>query len=88
MKYIINNEKSIKNTRERSRAKEIIKRQMGRLERITGNYPKPVTVDFYFNTVDRNEMMVSAVVNLRGDIIFLKEKGQQMEALLHDLFDR
>jgi DNA-directed RNA polymerase specialized sigma24 family protein len=88
MKYIINNEKSIKSEKERANAERIIAKQVDRLERITRTYPKPVTLDLYFNAVNRDRIMVSAVVNLKGDIIYLKEKGDDLDALLYSLFDR
>jgi RNA polymerase sigma factor (sigma-70 family) len=88
MRYIINNEKSIRNEAERETARKVIGKQVRRLDRITRNYPKPVVVDVYFNMADRNTYLVSAVVNLKGDMIYLKEKGQNIEAVLHSLFDR
>lgn len=88
MRYIINNEKSIRNEAERKAARKIIGKQIRRLDRITRNYPKPVVVDFYFNMADRNTYLLSAVINLKGDMIYLKEKDQNIEAVIHSLFDR
>ncbi|HDS07765.1 MAG TPA: hypothetical protein ENO05_09075 [Bacteroides sp.] len=88
MNYIIHNEKSIKNRHVRSEAREIIRKQMDRMGRITRGYPKAAVADIYFNAVGGSNYQVSVVVNLKGDMIYLKQKGSDMEALLHALFDR
>ncbi|MFO7932572.1 MAG: hypothetical protein R6U78_00705 [Bacteroidales bacterium] len=53
MRYILHNEKSIRNEAEREAARKIIGRQIRRLDWITRSYPKTVVVDFYFNMADR-----------------------------------
>ncbi|HER08782.1 MAG TPA: hypothetical protein ENO20_07705 [Bacteroides sp.] len=88
MKCIIHNEKSIISEHERLKARAIVDRQIERMGKITRNYPKTVVADLYFNAADKNNYIVSAVVNLKGEMVYIKEKGPNVESLLHALFDR
>jgi RNA polymerase sigma factor (sigma-70 family) len=88
MQYRIHNIKSIDNQDNRLKAKEIIERQILRLNNIAGNYPKPILLNIYFNKSDRVGYAVSGVIKLKEGIVFVKEKGVHMEAILHLIFDK
>ncbi len=88
MDYIIHNAKSIRVHEERKKAVSTIKKQMSRLKRLSENYPKNIVVDLYFNETSPRQYLVSAVINLKGEIMYVKQKGENVEALLYALFDR
>jgi len=88
MDYIIHNAKCIRAQQERETAVSTIKKQMSRLQRVAESYPKNIVVDLYFNEISRSQFMVSAVINLRGEMVYVKQKGENIEALLYALFDR
>jgi DNA-directed RNA polymerase specialized sigma24 family protein len=88
MNYIIHNAKCIPDQDERNRVLAIIKKQMSRLEKVGDNYPKNIVVDLYLHEISNNQLMISAVVNLKGEIVFVKQKGENPDALVYALFDR
>lgn len=88
MDYIIHNAKCIRAQEERKKVLSTIKKQMNRLKRVAENYPKNIVVDLYFSEISQFQYMVSAVLNLKGEIVYVKQKGENLDALLYALFDR
>lgn len=88
MKYIINNAKCINDKKLQQKAKQLINRQTSRLSRLINNYRKPVTINIFFNRIDKITYQVSAVVVLREHLIYLKEHDTDIEAGIYKLFDK
>jgi DNA-directed RNA polymerase specialized sigma24 family protein len=88
MNYLIHNAKCIQDQGERKRVLATLKKQMTRLQRLGENYPKHIVIDLYFNEISNTQYMISAVVNLKGEIVFVKQKGENLDALVYALFDR
>ncbi len=88
MEYKINNLKCIKDKHEKQAARELIDQLTGRLERVADNYPKPVVVNIFFNKTDNINYQVSIVANLKEHVVYIKEKGKEIEAVLYTIFDR
>ncbi len=88
MNYIIHNAKCIQDQGDRRRVSATIRKQMKRLQSVGENYPKNIVVDLYFNEIGHSQYMISAVVNLKGEIVFIKQKGENLDALVYALFDR
>lgn len=88
MHYKIHNEKSIESKEARRRVRKIIDRQFPRIERLAGNYPKTLLVNIYINKRDRVSYDVSSIIKMREGIVFVKEKGDNIESILHILFDK
>ncbi len=88
MQYRIHNLKSIDNKAHRSKARKIIDRQVSRMATIAGNYPKPLLLNFHINRSDRINYSISCIIKMREGIVFVKERGDHIEAMLHQLFDR
>lgn len=88
MDYIIHNAKCIRAQDERRSALATIEKQMTRLQKVVEHYRKKIVVDLYFNVVSHIQYQVSAVISLNGEIVFVKQKGENLDALLYALFDR
>jgi DNA-directed RNA polymerase specialized sigma24 family protein/ribosome-associated translation inhibitor RaiA len=88
MQYKVHNIKTLENKNDRNRAQKIIRKQILRLEHIEGNYPKPIRVNIYFNRSDRINYVVSCIIKMKEGVVFVKEKGQNTEAIIHGVFDR
>lgn len=87
MKYKIYNTICIKDKNERNNANVLIKKQVPRIERVIKSYPKNLRVDFYFNQTDKLNYSFSALIKLKEGIVFVKEKGENIEAIIYSLFD-
>lgn len=88
MKYILNNTKCLNDKNLHRKVKQVVKKQMNRLSRLTDNYRKPVTVNIFFNQIDNVTYQISAVVVLKQHVIYLKEKETDIETGIYKLFDR
>ena len=88
MRYKIHNAICIKDKDVRKNAKVLIKEQITRIERIVKSYPKNLLVDFHFNQDDRLSYSFSALINLKEGIVFVKEKGENIESIIFLLFDK
>lgn len=88
MQYLIHNEKSIETKEQRKRIKETIKKQVQRLNTIEGNYPKPLLVNIHINKSDRINYTVSCSIKMKEGIVFVAEKGDNIEAIVYTLFDK
>ena len=88
MRYKIHNAVCIKDKDERKKAKALIKEQIQRIERVVQNYPKNLIVDFHINQDDRLSYSVSALINLKEGLVFVKEKGENIEGIVFSLFDK
>jgi DNA-directed RNA polymerase specialized sigma24 family protein len=88
MRYKIHNAICIKDEDDRNDAKALIKEQIHRIERVVQNYPKNLLVDFHFNQDDRLNYSLSALINLKEGIVFVKEKGENIEGIIFSLFDK
>jgi len=87
MNYMIHNEDCIQSDFQRQELREIVRRQMGRLSGADPNYPDSIAVDLYLDKPDRETFQVSAIVNLKDEIIYLKEEGRNMDYILRSLFN-
>ena len=88
MRYKIHNAICIKDKDDRNRAKALIKEQIPRIERVVQSYPKNLLVDFHFNKDDRLSYSFSALINLKEGLVFVKEKGENIEGIIFSLFDK
>ena len=88
MRYKIHNAICIKDKDDRKNAKALIKEQIPRIERIVQSYPKNLMVDFHFNQDDRLSYSFSALINLKEGLVFVKEKGENIEGIIFSLFDK
>lgn len=87
MKYIINNVKCISDKKLQQKVKKLIRKQTNRISQIAVNYRKPITVNVFFNQIDKVTYQISAMVALRENVIYLQEKDTNIEAGIHRLFD-
>jgi DNA-directed RNA polymerase specialized sigma24 family protein len=88
MQYKIHNAKSIDEKDQRQKAKKIIQKQFERLQNIEGNYPKSLYASLYLNKSDRVNYVVSCTIKMKEGMVFVKEKGDHMETVLHTMFDK
>jgi DNA-directed RNA polymerase specialized sigma24 family protein/ribosome-associated translation inhibitor RaiA len=88
MQYKVHNLKTIENRDDRSRVQKMIRKQILRLQHIEGNYHKPIHADFYLNRSDHIHYMVSCIIKMKEGVVFVKEKGDKIEAVIHLVFDR
>lgn len=88
MQYKIHNAKSIENKDCRNKARKIINRQILRVRNIAGNYPKPLLLNIYFNKSDRVNYVVSCTIKMKEGMVYVKEKGDNIESILHVVFDK
>jgi len=68
-------------------AKRWAQEQMKRIGQAVANQVLPAVVDLYFSKGDPYGLMVSAIINLHGDIIFLKQQGHDLQSTLGALSD-
>lgn len=88
MKYKLHNAASIREKEDREKSKTLIKKQITKIERIADSYPKNLQVDLYFNSPDKLNYSLKALVKLKDGVVLIKEKGENTEAIIHSLFDR
>lgn len=88
MQYILNNVKSLNDKNLKKRVNHIVKKQTNRLSRIADNYRKPIVINIFFNQVDNITYQVSALVELREHVLYLKEQDTNIEAAIYKLFDK
>lgn len=88
MNYLIHNADSVFNAREQEEARSLIEKHMHRILQVISNTSRPYAVDIYFDKEDKARFQVSAIVNLNGDIIYLRERAYDLISSLEFLFDR
>lgn len=88
MKYVIHNEKVIRNKRSRDNALKVIDKQVERLGRFVEQYPKPLTLDIYFNQYNKTTYIVSAFIKLKEGVVYVKDKGTDLPPTIYLLFNK
>jgi DNA-directed RNA polymerase specialized sigma24 family protein/ribosome-associated translation inhibitor RaiA len=88
MEYIVHNEKIIENKKHRNEIRGVINKQVQRINRITDNYHKPLCAEIYLNKISDGQYMVSCTVGLKEGVVFVKENGEDLTAMVYKLFDR
>ena len=87
MQYKVHNLKTVEDRDDRSRVQKMIKKQILRLQHIEGNYHKPIHADIYLNRSDHIHYVVSCIIKMKEGVVFVKEKGENIEAVIHLVFD-
>jgi DNA-directed RNA polymerase specialized sigma24 family protein len=88
MEFRVHNTKIIENKEQRRTAERIIEKQSRRLQNIGSNYPKPLRLNIHFNKSDRINYLISGIIKLSDGVVFVKEKGDNIESILYILFDK
>jgi DNA-directed RNA polymerase specialized sigma24 family protein len=88
MNYLIHNLESVFSDKEQERTRIRVKEHIQRIGQVINNHSRPVVMDFYFSWEDKTSFMVSSIINLNGDIIYIREKGHEIESCLESLFNR
>ena len=88
MRYKLHNIKIIPIKKQRQKIKELLDEKVKRLEKFVASYPKPLKLNVYFNKISSYEYMVSFVIQLKSGVIYLKEKGKEVESLINILYDK
>lgn len=88
MKYKVYNTICIKDENDRKSALALIKKQIPKIEKIVKSYPKNLRIDFHFNRYDKLNYSFSALIKLKEGLVFVKEQGENTEAIIFSLFDK
>jgi DNA-directed RNA polymerase specialized sigma24 family protein/ribosome-associated translation inhibitor RaiA len=88
MKYKIHNLKCVKEKVDIKSINDLIQDQIRRFDRISSNYSSPLHANIYFNKEDKRISVVSLSIKLKDGILFIKEKGESVEATIYILFDK
>ncbi len=88
MDYLVHNPDGSLHQEELTLANSWVEEQMDRIGQVVENQTLPVVVDLYFSKGDSYGLMVSAIINLHGDIIFVREQGRDLQATLGSLSDK
>ncbi len=88
MNYLIHFAQSFKNPDHRKLVKEIVDSQARRLSGIGDRHFRSAVTDLYFDNESGNVLKILAVVNLNGEILYLKEQGTRLDRIVLSLFDR
>lgn len=88
MNYLIHQTGEVFSEQEQSLARLLIEEHVLLLGQHIANHTRPVVMDFYFSRENQDTLVVSSIVNLDGDIIYIRETGDELNATLQSLFEQ
>ena len=88
MKYKIYNDSIIHNDDARRKFKNLIKKQASRLDHLSSGYPQELVLNLHFNKASKDNYLITAIIKLKHRTLIVKQSGDQIESMVHTLFDR
>jgi DNA-directed RNA polymerase specialized sigma24 family protein len=88
MKHIIYNDSIIEQDDERKNIKNLIKRQVNRLDHFSSGYPKELVLNLHFARATKDNYLITAVIRLKQRTLIVKQSGDNLESIVYALFDR
>ena len=88
MKYKIYNDSILKHDDERRTFKDLIEKQVSRLDHFSSGYPKALVLNLHFSRAAKDSYLVTALIRLKHRTLIVKQSGDQIESIVYALFDR
>lgn len=88
MNYLIHHADNAFNASEQENLSSLVEKQMQRIIQVLSPGSRPYAVDFYFKKEGNDLFEISAIVNLNGDIIYIRERAIELKSSLESIFDR